>query len=83
MGRGRAACFPAGWSEHPWSGRDQGWVGRSFFQPGGAKVKIRGARRGWAKKPVNQLIQKYDKCALIEVLIKEDIISFHFKRVFL
>ena len=53
----------------------QGCAGRSFFQwggartkirgagQGGAKVKIRRAGRGGAKERVNQLIQKFDKIA--------------------
>ena len=50
------------------------------------------AGRGGAKKRVNRLIKKFDKSAQIvidifvvhyDVLIKKNIISFHFKQVFL
>ena len=47
-----AELFPAG------RGKDEN-------PRGGAKMKIRGAVRGGAKKRVNQLIQKFDKSAYI------------------
>ena len=66
-----------------------GMCGAELFPAGrgGARTKIRGARRGGAKECVNRLIQKFDNSAYIvmeifvvyyDVLINENIISSHF-----
>ena len=63
-------------------GKEQGWAGWDEGEN----------PRGGSKKGVNRLIQKFNKSAQIvieifvvhyDVLIKENIISFHFKKVFL